>query len=40
MSRYDADDTYCYPGSDVLRYKAELTDLAKLILERLEQFES
>ncbi len=30
MSRYDADDTYCYPGSDVLRNKAELTDANKL----------
>jgi cell filamentation protein len=25
MSRYDADDTYCYPGTDVLRNKAEIT---------------
>jgi cell filamentation protein len=30
MSRYDADDTYCYPGSDVLRNKAELTDANEL----------
>ena len=26
MSRYDADDTYCYPGADVLRNKAEITN--------------
>lgn len=26
MSRYDADDTYCYPGSPVLRNKADLTN--------------
>ena len=26
MSRYDADDTYCYPGTDVLRNKAEITN--------------
>ena len=25
MLRYDADDTYCYPGTDVLRNKAEIT---------------
>lgn len=25
MSRYDADDTYSYPGTDVLRNKAEIT---------------
>ncbi len=25
MSRYDAADTYCYPGTDVLRNKAEIT---------------
>jgi cell filamentation protein len=30
MSRYDADDTYCYPGTDVLRNKAELTDANEL----------
>ena len=30
MSRYDADDTYCYAGSDVLRNKAELTDANEL----------
>jgi len=30
MSRYDADDTYCYPGTDVLRNKAEITDAEDL----------
>ena len=30
MSRYDADDTYCYPGTDVLRNKAELTNANEL----------
>jgi cell filamentation protein len=30
MSRYDADDTYCYPGTDVLRNKAEITDANEL----------
>ena len=30
MSRYDADDTYCYPGTDVLRNKAEITTAAEL----------
>lgn len=30
MSRYDAGDAYCYPGSDVLRNKANLTDQAAL----------
>jgi cell filamentation protein len=30
MSRYDADDTYCYPGTDVLRNKAEITDAQDL----------
>jgi cell filamentation protein len=30
MSRYDADDTYCYPGTDVLRNKAEITDTQDL----------
>ena len=26
MSRYDADDTYCIPGTEVLKNKAGLTD--------------
>jgi len=30
MSRYDASDTYVYPGTDVLRNKAEIGDQAKL----------
>lgn len=30
MSRYDARDTYCYPGSSVLRNTAGLTDQASL----------
>lgn len=30
MSRYAADDTYCYPGTDVLRNKAEITDANEL----------
>jgi cell filamentation protein len=30
MSRYDADDTYCYPGTDILRNKAEITDANEL----------
>jgi cell filamentation protein len=30
MSRYDADDTYCYPGTDVLRNKAEITNAEEL----------
>ena len=30
MSRYDADDTYCYPGTDVLRNKAEITNVQDL----------
>jgi cell filamentation protein len=30
MSRYDADDTYCYPGTNVLRNKAEITDAQDL----------
>jgi len=30
MSRYDADDTYCYPGTDVLRNKAEITNAEDL----------
>jgi cell filamentation protein len=30
MSRYDADDTYCYPGTDVLRNKAEIIDAKEL----------
>jgi len=30
MSRYDADDTYCYPGTDVLRNKAEITNANEL----------
>ena len=30
MSRYDADDTYCYPGTDVLRNKAEIIDVKEL----------
>ena len=30
MSRYDADDTYCYPGTDVLRNKADLTNAEDL----------
>ncbi len=30
MPRYDAHDTYCYPGSSVLRNKAGLTDQASL----------
>ena len=30
MSRYDADDTYCYPGADVLRNKAEITNAENL----------
>ena len=30
MSRYVAHDAYCYPGSSVLRNKADLTDQDKL----------
>ena len=30
MSRYDAADTYCYPGTDVLRNKAEITNAEDL----------
>lgn len=30
MSRYDADETYRYPGTDVLRNKAEITDVNEL----------
>ena len=30
MSLYDADDTYCYPGTDVLRNKAEITNAEDL----------
>lgn len=30
MSRYDADDTYCYPGTDVLRNKADITNAEDL----------
>jgi len=30
MSRYDADDTYCYPGTDVLRNKAGITNAEDL----------
>ena len=30
MSRYDADDTYCFPGTDVLRNKAEITNAEEL----------
>jgi len=30
MSRYDADDTYCYPGTDVLRNKAEIINAKEL----------
>ena len=30
MSRYDADDTYCYPGTDVLRNKSEITNAEDL----------
>lgn len=30
MSRYDADDTYCYPGTDVLRNKTEITNAQDL----------
>lgn len=30
MSRYDADDTYCYSGTDVLRNKAEITNAEDL----------
>ena len=30
MSRYDANDTYCYPGTDVLRNKAEITNANEL----------
>ena len=30
MSRYDADETYCYPGTDVLRNKVEITDANEL----------
>ena len=30
MSRYDADDTYCYPGTDVLRNKADITNANQL----------
>jgi cell filamentation protein len=30
MSRYDADDTYCYPGTDVLRNKAEISNAEDL----------
>ena len=26
MSRYDADDTYCLPGSSVLKNKAGISD--------------
>ncbi len=35
MSRYDADDTYCIPGSPVLKNKAGITDQALL-----DQFEA
>ena len=30
MSRYDADDTYCYLGTDVLRNKADITNAEDL----------
>ena len=30
MSRYDADDTYCYSGTDVLRNKAGITQATEL----------
>lgn len=30
MSRYDTDETYCYPGTDVLRNKAKITDANEL----------
>lgn len=30
MSRYDADDTYCYPGTNVLLNKAEITNAEDL----------
>ena len=30
MSRYDADDAYCYPGTDVLRNTAEITNAEDL----------
>ena len=30
MSRYDADDTYCYPGTDVLRNKADIFNAEEL----------
>lgn len=30
MSRYDADDTYCYPGTKVLLNKAEITNAEDL----------
>jgi cell filamentation protein len=30
MSRYDADDTYCYPGTNVLRNKAAITSAEEL----------
>lgn len=32
MSRYDADDTYCYPGTSVLRNKAGIKDAVELDL--------
>ena len=35
MSRYDADDVYCLPGSSVLKNKAGITDQ-----ELLDQYEA
>lgn len=35
MSRYDADDVYCYPGTDVLRNKFDIRDA-----EFLDQIEA
>jgi len=35
MSRYDADDTYCLPGSSVLKNKARISDQ-----DLLDQFEA
>ena len=35
MSRYDADDFYCIPGTAVLKNKAEITDQ-----DLLDEFEA
>jgi cell filamentation protein len=34
MSRYDADDVYCFPGTAVLKNKAGITDQ-----EQLDEYE-